>query len=98
MIDANNFTLDGDDSDVEEANVANMANQLFAMLGDIRTECSKYQNEHGHSEFRRCPYCGEIWTRLKGCVDGKECGRRHGNVKDVSWDASYSVLATFTFK
>ena len=88
--------MDGDDSDVEETYVANMANQLRAMLGDIRTKCSKYQNEHGHSEFRRCPHCGEIWTRK--CVDSTGCGRWRGDVNDVRWDSSYSVLATFTFK
>lgn len=54
--DSDGDDADGDDSDVKEALVVNMTNQLHLILSDITTECSKYQNDHGHSEFRRCPY------------------------------------------
>ena len=94
---ANNFTFLGDGAADEAGHVANMVNQLRAVLYDIRNECTGFQNEHGVSELRRCPHCGLVWTKVEGCTGATECGKRPTIVNDIR-DSSYAVLATFTFR
>jgi hypothetical protein len=97
MSDVNNFTFDGDGAANEAGHVANMVNQLRAVLYDIRTECTGFQSAHGVSELRKCPHCGLIWTRVEGCDGVTQCGRMPTSVNDIR-DSTFSVLATFTFR
>lgn len=97
MSEKNRFTFEGDGAANEAGHVANMANQLRMVLYDIRTECLGYQNEHGVSELRRCPYCNTIWTKVEGCDGDTTCGNRPSTVSDLR-DAAYAVLGTFSFK
>ena len=47
----------------EAGHVANMTNQLRAVLYDIRMETMGYAKNCTTDDFlRKCPHCGEIWT------------------------------------
>lgn len=93
----NNFTFLGDGAADEAGHVANMVNQLRAVLYDIRNECTGFQSEHGVSELRQCPHCGLVWTKVEGCTGATQCGKRPTTVNDIR-HSSFAVLATFTFE
>ena len=92
----NKFTFCGDGAANEAGHVANMVNQLRAILFHIRTECREYQSAHGVSELRKCPYCGIIWTKVEGCDGNTTCGNRPSTVNDFR-DSTYAILGTFSF-
>ena len=74
MTEYNNFTFKGDSAALEAGHVLNMVNQLNTVLFEIRKECFKYQCEYGVSEFRKCPYCGLVWTKEESCSGNTICG------------------------
>ena len=61
----NNFTFLGEAADNEAGHVANMANQLRAILHDIRIETLNFAAvDHGVNDLRRCPHCGLVWAKV----------------------------------
>ena len=61
----NNFTFDGDGAANEAGHIANMTNQLRAILYDIRMETlSQGASDHGVNELRKCPHCGVTWAKI----------------------------------
>ena len=65
LTDENNFTFLGAGAANEVGHVANMTNQLRAVLYDIRIETlQQATNEHGVNDLRKCPHCGEIWALI----------------------------------
>ena len=61
----NNFTFEGDGAANEVGHVANMTNQLRAVLYDIRIETLQQATvEHGVNDLRKCPHCGETWALI----------------------------------
>ena len=65
----NSFTFLGDGAANEAGHIANMTNQLRAILYDIRIETlSQGAADHGVNQLRKCPHCGEIWAKI-----GKKC-------------------------
>jgi hypothetical protein len=76
MSDEAKFTFDGDGAANEAGHVANMVNQLRMVLYDIRVMAAGYQTNHGINEQRKCPHCGEVWTKVEGCEGNTVCGNR----------------------
>ena len=61
----NNFTFDGAGAANETGHIANMTNQLRAILYDIRMETlSQGASDHGVNELRKCPHCGVTWAKI----------------------------------
>ena len=61
----NNFTFDGPEANNQLGHIANMANQLRAILLDIRFETlTQGAADHGVNDLRKCPHCGEIWAKI----------------------------------
>ena len=59
----NNFLFTGESALNEAGHVANMTNQLRAVLYDIRMETIGYaKNSNINGRARRCPHCAEVWT------------------------------------
>ena len=96
MTEYNDFTFEGDSAALEAGHVLNMVNQLQTVLSDIRKECFKYQSEHGVSEFRKCPYCGLVWTKRERCSGDTVCGNEDTTANDMG-DLKKAVFGTFTF-
>ena len=96
MTEHNNFTFEGDSAALEAGHVINMVNQLYTVLFDIRKECFKYQCEHGVSEFRKCPYCGLVWTKKERCSGNTVCGNENTTASDMGTREN-AVFGTFTF-
>ena len=72
----NGFTFFGDNMMNEAGHIANMTNQLRAILFEVRTEILGYQRNHGISDLRRCPHCGLVWAKIEGCDGETTCGNR----------------------
>mmetsp|Transcript_43268 Transcript_43268/g.119642 ORF Transcript_43268/g.119642 Transcript_43268/m.119642 type:complete len:426 (+) Transcript_43268:115-1392(+) len=95
VAEANSFTFEGDGMANEAGHIANLTNQLRAVLFDVRTLALGYQSQHGISELRRCPHCGLVWAKLDGCNGITVCGNvMHG--PDVR-NSSFGTLGTFAF-
>lgn len=90
----NSFTFIGDPAKVanESGHLANLTNQLRAVLFDVRTMALAYQNNAGISTLRKCPWCGEIWAKLEGCDDGTTCGNRM-----TERESRFNTLGSFMF-
>jgi len=93
----NNFTFVGEKAENEAGHIANMTNQLGLILHEIRLEAlNNHSAHHGVSELRKCPHCGIVWAKVEGCAGSTTCGNRPAMQNDLR-DASYGVMATFTF-
>ena len=65
MSEENEFTFSGDGAPNELGHLANMTNQLRAILYDIRIETLRHAaNDHGVYDVRSCPHCGEVWALI----------------------------------
>ena len=61
----NNFDFTGPEAASEAGHIANLANQLRAVLYEIRMETMKTAPvTQDVSELRKCPHCGEVWARV----------------------------------
>lgn len=91
----NNFTFMGDTACVanEAGHIANLTNQLRAILYDVRTMALAYQNDAGVSALRKCPHCGLVWAKITGCNGTTTCGNREDQ-PESRWD----VMSAFTFQ
>ena len=52
------------------------------ILKDVRIEALKYTPD-ADSNFRKCNYCGEIWTKVEGCEGWTNCGNRPYTGADI---------------
>jgi len=92
----NNFEFYGEDAVFETGHIANMSNQLRAILYDIRVETmAKAAAEHGVAVLKKCPHCGQIWDKIIGCEGTTYCGERPVNAPEYR---NNGVMATFSFQ
>jgi len=89
----NSFTFDGSTSAIESGHIANLKNQLRAVLYDVRMMALGHQNDAGVSYLRKCPHCGEIWAKIEGCDGETTCGNPVGEL-----DERFHIMANFTFE
>merc|ERR1719183_1683746 len=90
---ANTFTFCGGDLASQAGHIANLTNQLKAVLLDVRTVALGYQSNAGISQLRKCPHCNEVWAKLEGCDGGTTCGN-----KPSSFDGRFQSMANFSFR
>ena len=72
--------------------IASLRLQLRSVLVSVRKFAMQYQCDMV-SDFRKCPHCGEVWTKVIGCDKTTTCGNE---VKLP--DARRDSMATFTFE
>jgi len=92
VIDNCKFSFSGNNQSNEYGHIANLTNQLKNVLFDVRTMALGYQSSHNISGLKKCPYCGEIWTKVAGCDGETTCG----NIYE-QFDSRFSIFATYTF-
>lgn len=97
MIEENNFTFEGDGAANESGHIANMKNQLRLVMHEIREEASRFQNDNGREQARRCPHCREVWTREQWHDGATTCGDCSMTTVDTR-DSSSGVFGTFAFE
>ena len=61
---------------------------------NIKIQSSNYNNEY--NKFKKCPHCGQIWFKIKGC-DSMVCGRR-STLKDKISGRFKSYLVEYVGK
>eukprot|EP00111_Clytia_hemisphaerica_P007298 TCONS_00021241-protein len=78
--------------------IANMVNQIRAVLFDIRLEALKYQNDNAltDGDLRKCPHCDLSWFKAEGCDEETTCGDIPSLALDIPPDIA--VMAGFSFK
>lgn len=91
------FSFDGANADDEAAHIGNMSNQMIGELRKIRTEALNYQSDHGASQLRKCPHCGQAWTKVEGCEDETVCGERPEAPNDTR-NEDFVNMATYSFR
>lgn len=91
----NQFTFEGADMPNELGHIANLTNQLRAVLFEVRTLVLGY-TQNNMSDMRKCPHCGLVWTKIEGCDGSTTCGNPVTQPFDVR-DKAYLSLANFTF-
>lgn len=91
----NNFTFMGSSACVanEAGHIANLTNQLRAILYDVRTMALAYQNDAGISALRKCPHCGLVWAKITGCNGATTCGSRENQP-----ESRFDRMSAFTFQ
>ena len=72
----NNFSFsDGPGIASKAVPIANLTNQLRQVLRDVGIETVKYHTDVD-TDFRKCPYCGEIGEKVEGGKGDTQCGNR----------------------
>ena len=90
----NNFKfMEGPNLINEAGHISNLTNQLRQVLRDVRIEAQKYY-KNVETDFRSCPYCGEIWQKIEGCEGATECGKRPTENLDL---VDGGKMANFSF-
>eukprot|EP00927_Polykrikos_kofoidii_P049586 TRINITY_DN4362_c0_g2_i1.p1 TRINITY_DN4362_c0_g2~~TRINITY_DN4362_c0_g2_i1.p1 ORF type:complete len:462 (-),score=38.16 TRINITY_DN4362_c0_g2_i1:425-1699(-) len=89
---AHGFSFVGPGLANEVGHIANLTNQLRAVLFEVRTLALGLASGHGVSGLRRCPHCGLVWAKVTGCDGETVCGNR-----EPSLDARRAAFATFHF-
>uniref|UniRef100_A0A7M6DPS4 G domain-containing protein n=1 Tax=Clytia hemisphaerica TaxID=252671 RepID=A0A7M6DPS4_9CNID len=74
--------------------MANMVNQIRAIIQDIRVKALTYQNDHNSSDLRKCRHCGCVWVRAQDCDDWTTCG----NLPCSYSDKNGYEMAIYSFK
>ena len=88
------LTFDGESAANEAGHIANLSNQLCAILYDIRIETlQEGAAHHGINQIRKCPHCGLKWAKIVGCEGTTTCGSRFWDLDSTT----NGIMATFTF-
>lgn len=94
-----NFGYGDDDSENganetanEAGHIANLTNQLKAVLLDVRHLSFGYQLNVGSLAVKKCPHCAEVWTKVSGCEGATTCGL----VPEIM-DGRHNTFAHFSF-
>ena len=92
----NKFEFIGENATMEAGHIANMSNQLRALLHDIRVETRTFAaRELGTQDMRKCYHCGLVWTKVEGCNGVTTCGSVPAQTIE---HRSYGVMSSFTFQ
>ena len=93
----NNFEfIEGPFLPQEAGHLASMTNQLRIILCDIRIEAAKFYKLID-TNFRKCPHCGEVWTKVEGCKGSTTCGNRPTVPIDARKEM-HRKMSTYTFR
>lgn len=95
LADENNFDYLGPQGASYAGHNAQMTNQLRLVLADVRTQAQIYHRDID-SDFRKCPHCDQVWTKIQGCDGDTYCGKRVSDEK-TSDQWSNSVMYNFAF-
>lgn len=68
----------------------------FRKKAELELEIQQTNYNGEMNRYKRCPHCGEIWFRIKGC-SGIICGRR-SLLKDRIWGFFKNYIVSFSNK
>ena len=77
------------DTDTAIVEIITFNNEIFCDFNSfskqvqtsLKAELGNYDNSDNNNRYKRCPHCGTIWFKVKGC-DSMPCGRRT-KLKDI---------------
>ncbi|XP_066913423.1 uncharacterized protein [Clytia hemisphaerica] len=90
------FDFLGPEALIQAGYIANMTNQIRAIIFDLRMEGLTLLTNVGDNDLRKCPQCNRVWAKVEGCDGTTTCGNPPSG--SFRFDLrSQSVFATFTF-
>ena len=95
--DKNGFTLYGPNMASEAGHVSNLSSQLFKTLRMVRDKAAKYLKQVEDVDFRECPHCDLVWTKVEGCEGETTCGSRP-STKEPDTSTISGETANFLFE
>ena len=60
----------------------------------LKAETANFDNSADNNRYKKCPYCGTIWFKIKGC-NSMPCGRRT-KLRDVFFGRFKNYIVRFT--
>ena len=64
------------------------------VLPSLKVEVANFDNNNSsNTRYKKCPYCGTIWFKVKGC-DSMPCGRRT-KLKDIFFGRFKNYIVRF---
>ena len=59
----------------------------------LKAEIANFDNGQDNNRYKKCPYCGTIWFKIKGC-NSMPCGRRT-KLKDIFFGRFKNYVVKF---
>ena len=91
------------DTDTAIVEIITFNNEIFVefdsfskiVLTNLKLEVANYDNNQSdNTKYKRCPYCGLIWFKVKGC-NSMPCGRRT-KLRDIFFGRFKNYIVKFT--
>jgi GTP-binding protein EngB required for normal cell division len=60
----------------------------------LKAETANFDNGEHNNRYKKCPHCGTIWFKIKGC-DSMHCGRRT-RLRDIFFGRFKNYVVKFT--
>ena len=71
------------DTDTAIVEIVSFKNEIFSdfngftklVQSNLKAETANFDNKEENNRYKKCPHCGTIWFKVKGC-NSMNCGRR----------------------
>ena len=72
-----------EDTDTAIVEIVSFKNEIFSdfngftklVQSNLKAETANFDNKEENNRYKKCPHCGTIWFKVKGC-NSMNCGRR----------------------
>ena len=90
------------DTDTAIVEIITFNNEIFVefdafsklVLANLKVEIANFDNnQNDNTRYKRCPYCGTIWFKVKGC-NSMPCGRRT-KLRDIFFGRFKNYIVKF---
>ena len=90
------------DTDTAIVEIITFNNEIFVefdafsklVLANLKVEIANFDNNQSdNTRYKRCPYCGTIWFKVKGC-NSMPCGRRT-KLRDIFFGRFKNYIVRF---
>ena len=89
------------DTDTAIVEIITFNNEIFTDFNgftkqvqtELKAETANFDNNADNNRYKKCPYCGTIWFKIKGC-NSMPCGRRT-KLRDVFFGRFKNYIVKF---
>ena len=90
------------DTDTAIVEIVSFKNEIFSdfngftkqVQSALKAETANFDNGEHNNRYKRCPHCGTIWFKIKGC-NSMPCGRRT-KLRDIFLGRFKNYIVKFT--
>ena len=89
------------DTDTAIVEIITFNNEIFSdfngftkrVQSDLKAETANFDNGEHNNRYKKCPHCGTIWFKIKGC-NSMPCGRRT-KLRDIFYGRFKNYVVKF---